>query len=322
MGDAGGAGNGEPEEWFAGAGALELLEAVQRIVTDFGGSVPLPLLAVDPQVLQIGRRCASAGAKPSLQVLLEDAARRHPEHVAGIRLQFGQAYPIVVSSNLEKAGDGEEPDEAAAAKGRGDGHGGASGSDSGTRGKRPHPLAPPSNISRSLPPRKKARASSPRGGPGRLTDEGKQVKADGVDLEIVCGDIPVVTLEKGCPFDLNASWLLQNALGSHSKADSLFKDSPWTPQKRGIIRECVKRGLAEEEAHLWVAMAVGRKDCLAVGTCGKRSVMLSLVVALALGSGDGWKSFLPELEPLKLDFAFERLIRYAKSLARRESGKE
>lgn len=301
---------------------MELLEAVHRVLADFGGSVPLPLLAVDPEVLKLGRKLAGDGPLPSLQVLVEDAARIHPVRAAGLHLLFGQAYPVVTHPDFVAGahGKGAAAEEPAGARGgQGDGHRAASGSK--PRGKRARPASPrgsrsPVNI--SWQPRSKNERDDRA---VNLEEEEKLVKADGVQLAIVCGNIPVVDLARGCDFDLNASWLLQLAMGSLQKADSLFQDAPWSESKRSINRECKRRGLADLEEHLWVATAVGRKGAVAVGVSGKRSVMLALVVAMALDSSNDYRACLQELRPLQLDASFVRLIAYAKGLVRREGGK-
>mmetsp|Transcript_52243 Transcript_52243/g.93077 ORF Transcript_52243/g.93077 Transcript_52243/m.93077 type:complete len:325 (+) Transcript_52243:1-975(+) len=100
----------------------------------------------------------------------------------------------------------------------------------------------------------------------------------GVELFMVCGTVPVVGMEKASMFSEHASWLLQTALGWSGKADSLFK---WDAQP-DIMRVCKKAGLTDAEifpariSHQpWVHVR-------AVGTGGKRSVMLAFVFALLL----------------------------------------
>lgn len=347
-----------------------LLEAARRLALSFGGAVPLPLLAADQQVLEIGRgllerQTSGTGLRLSLRKLLEDACADAPRGTGvEVRQESNDPYPLVVaeteeeveaakakSSNGSGTMRGIDDDEdkggatwrtnsldevsswhsgtvegrrlrltpAAATGGGGaipspDGGGGGGGNSGSGSGKGLH-VAPVRPMRA-----KRSRQASPwrnrgRRGRRRGNNEDSFVKMNGIELAIVCGNVPVITLEKGTSFDLNASWLLQNAMGSHAKADSLYESCPTSPHERRIVSECIRRGLATSEIELWIVMARGREECVAVGTCGKRSMMLSLVVALALHSGDGYKLCLEELESLSLREPFEKLVSTAKRLA-------
>ena len=139
------------------------------------------------------------------------------------------------------------------------------------------------------------------------------LEVGGVELAIVCEGVPVVTLKKGTPFGQNASWLLQIAMDSGSKANSLWNP---TDMEKNIKSECLCRGIVQDEKGLWIAAAKGRPECVAVGTSGKRSMMIGLVVSLALCSGN-----TERYETMKLRPPLERLVTEAKRLRAAEHSK-
>lgn len=127
----------------------------------------------------------------------------------------------------------------------------------------------------------------------------------GVELNIICGGIPVITLDKACDFHENVSWMLQSALNATGKADSLYE---YVDDDR-VIKEARKLGLTEDELGIVRLKAKELRHVKAVGTTGKRSVMLAVVVALALEDPDNamdalWK----ELRAYKLGKAFVKLL--------------
>merc|ERR1719210_1045040 len=97
---------------------------------------------------------------------------------------------------------------------------------------------------------------------------------DGVELEIVCERIPVLGLEKASIFQEYASWLLQTAMSSSGKADALYEYC----DDREIITECNRLGLGEQDVGLVRLKQENLRNVKAVGTSGKRSTMLALVV--------------------------------------------
>jgi len=99
---------------------------------------------------------------------------------------------------------------------------------------------------------------------------------DGLDITIVCQNVPVVTLGKMSVFQESASSLLQAALSSESKADALYEYC----NDKEILTECGGLGFQKEE--LFIARFRQLKDVKAVGTTGKRSTMIALIVALVL----------------------------------------
>lgn len=127
----------------------------------------------------------------------------------------------------------------------------------------------------------------------------------GVELNIICGGVPVITLEKSCVFHENVSWMLQQAMNADGKADSLFE---YIEDER-IVAEGRRLGLTEDEMSIVRLKSKSLRHVKAVGTTGKRSVMLAVVVALALEDPDNtmdglWK----ELRAYKLGKAFVKLL--------------
>lgn len=116
----------------------------------------------------------------------------------------------------------------------------------------------------------------------------KSVMVEGVDLQIICGRVPMLDVNRTSIFYENVSWLLQTATGSSFKADSLYTFC----DDKEILKVCHSMGLKDNEIGL--ARLKDDENVLAVGTCGKRSIMLALVVALGLanaidGSLEGFK---------------------------------
>eukprot|EP00443_Scrippsiella_acuminata_P045298 CAMPEP_0115263200 /NCGR_PEP_ID=MMETSP0270-20121206/49786_1 /TAXON_ID=71861 /ORGANISM="Scrippsiella trochoidea, Strain CCMP3099" /LENGTH=320 /DNA_ID=CAMNT_0002679171 /DNA_START=23 /DNA_END=981 /DNA_ORIENTATION=+ len=109
----------------------------------------------------------------------------------------------------------------------------------------------------------------------------------GVELHIVCRKVPVLGMEKASVFQETASWFLQVAVNSLRKADSLYQ---YVADKT-LQAECLKIGFCKEDvfvAKLSCDTMQEANGLKAVGVSGKRSVMLSLVLALLI---DGWIKF-------------------------------
>lgn len=142
-------------------------------------------------------------------------------------------------------------------------------------------------------------------GKGNGDDNGDSSAGDGVELNFVCGGVPVLTLDKSSVFHENASWMLQSALSSSGKADSLYQYC----EDEDIQWECRRLGLRDEDLSLVRLRQQGLSHVKAVGTTGKRSVMLAVVVALALEDGDALDGLWKELKDYKLDGHFVDLLR-------------
>lgn len=123
-----------------------------------------------------------------------------------------------------------------------------------------------------------------------------------------------MVMDKSSVFDLNASWLLQNTVGVYQKADSLYEGLPRCNQERQIISECKRRGLATTDQDLWVVRMAHKPDLVAVGTCGKRSTMMALVVAAAINGGS--KITDEVLDEMDMKKAYEKLMTEVKRINR------
>jgi len=99
----------------------------------------------------------------------------------------------------------------------------------------------------------------------------------GIKLNIVQKSVPVVEMATDSIFHPNASWLLQAASGSSSKADGLYEYY----QDREVASAC-SRELRLSKDEMSICRLKGRPDILVVGTNGKRSVMMALSILLAL----------------------------------------
>lgn len=119
-----------------------------------------------------------------------------------------------------------------------------------------------------------------RGGRGGGCARGRcvTIKADGVEIMLLPGSLPVVDLDKTSIFHENASWLLQTATGSTGKADGCYDYCT----DNEILRQCQTLGFTSQDVFIARLKPARLKHIKAVGVSGKRSVMLACVVALLL----------------------------------------
>lgn len=103
---------------------------------------------------------------------------------------------------------------------------------------------------------------------------------DGIELSIIDGSVPVLGLDKASMLDEYASWLLQIAARSEGKASSLYD---YIHDDR-ILARCRSLGLSTHEVGIAQMKRKGMEHIKAVGTCGKRSIMISLVIALVINN--------------------------------------
>eukprot|EP00446_Apocalathium_sp_SHHI-4_P033792 CAMPEP_0177313064 /NCGR_PEP_ID=MMETSP0368-20130122/11213_1 /TAXON_ID=447022 ORGANISM="Scrippsiella hangoei-like, Strain SHHI-4" /NCGR_SAMPLE_ID=MMETSP0368 /ASSEMBLY_ACC=CAM_ASM_000363 /LENGTH=434 /DNA_ID=CAMNT_0018772145 /DNA_START=24 /DNA_END=1328 /DNA_ORIENTATION=+ len=116
------------------------------------------------------------------------------------------------------------------------------------------------------------------------------------------------------PLHENASWMLQTALDSVNKADSLYEYC----QDAAVELECRRLGLSSEEIALVRVKQEGLQDVKAVGTTGKRSVMLAVTIALLMHTETPMKPLWQELKAYKLDQMFLALVQSTEAPAKRE----
>lgn len=93
--------------------------------------------------------------------------------------------------------------------------------------------------------------------------------------------IPVVSIRPSSLMASHASWILQRAAKSESRADSLFEHC----QDRAVQGECLRQGWVASELDLARCTKDGYKEIRAIGRSGKRSTMLALGVALIFFAG-------------------------------------
>jgi len=141
-----------------------------------------------------------------------------------------------------------------------------------------------------------------------------KVDLKGVSLDVVANGIPVVTMDATSPLHENASWMLQTALDSVNKADSLYEYC----QDAAVEAECRRLGLSSEEIALVRVKQEGLQDVKAVGTTGKRSVMLAVTIALLMHTETPMKPLWQELKAYKLDQMFLALVQSTEAPAKRE----
>jgi len=121
-------------------------------------------------------------------------------------------------------------------------------------------------------------------------DDDDEEEVEGVRIKVVHRNVPVVSMDKGSIFDECASWMLQIAADSMTKATGLY-DYAYDDD---IMHELFARGYNEQDVVL--AKMKGREynDMYAAGATGKRSVMLSLCVALIIQKKITPESFAAE----------------------------
>lgn len=302
-----------------------LLKAAHRVAEKLGGSVSLPLLGTDREVLAIGKRQVEAlGGGPqrtSLRQLLEDACRRASKELRiSVRQRYPDSLPVVhVEAEREREREPAHWNERRSPR-RGRDRAlervRAASADRGVDANRSSPPAAKRSRLDAPLPRKKGSgggddaaesSTNSNRGSGSGAPSGGVAKCDGVEVTFIKDNVPVVNLDRGSVFDLNASWLLQNSTGLYQKADSLYEDAPHNGRYKKILEECIRRGLAETDQELWVVQLRERPEVVAVGTCGKRSVMMALVIAASIQPG-GHRINLPDLDDMALRQPYEKLM--------------
>lgn len=107
----------------------------------------------------------------------------------------------------------------------------------------------------------------------------QEVQSEGVEFLLTKSHVPVLDLAHDSIFQEHSAWLLQSATGESGKADSLYEyyDDP------EVVRECEDRGLK----NISTARLVSQPEVKAASGAGKRSMMLSLVLALVIAKQVG-----------------------------------
>eukprot|EP00927_Polykrikos_kofoidii_P085123 TRINITY_DN9168_c0_g1_i1.p1 TRINITY_DN9168_c0_g1~~TRINITY_DN9168_c0_g1_i1.p1 ORF type:complete len:733 (-),score=119.73 TRINITY_DN9168_c0_g1_i1:23-2014(-) len=174
------------------------------------------------------------------------------------------------------------------------------------------PGDPPSPRSIGLPA-----WESPQPSSDGLSRDGTCVNCHGIELHLVIENIPVVSVEKGCVLYTQAAWLLQSILGSGLKAErgSLFQQDDTLVDK--VRAECLWRGLASKGTDIEVVVA--KKNgyaARAVGLHGKRTELIALSIALAMGGVGPDRETEKEMKASGFANQFRDVVNAANQLAR------
>ena len=130
----------------------------------------------------------------------------------------------------------------------------------------------------------------------------------GVDLCVICEHVPVVSLDEQSVFHDYASWMIQVALENDRKADALYE--PCFDQE--IIKDCRRWGFNLKGIRIARLRHKDLNHVKAVGTTGKRSLMLALVVALVWSQEEKLRNLWKELRGHRLEDAFRDVLESAK----------
>lgn len=116
----------------------------------------------------------------------------------------------------------------------------------------------------------------------------------GVEVDVVCGNVPVVALDKSSDFEENAAWMIQSACESSGRADSLYE---WS-EDEDILSECRRLGMNKDD--LGIVRLRESARLRAVGVSGKRSIMVACVIAMSIADPDGLEPLWEGLRNFKL----------------------
>lgn len=120
--------------------------------------------------------------------------------------------------------------------------------------------------------------------------------------------VPVVSIHPSSLVSQHCSWILQRAVGSDNKAESLFKHH----SDRDIQKECSKQGWSGEEIFIGKCTEEGLTDVVGVGRNGKRSVMLALAIAVIFYVGPGeFEDLFAEMTQHDLMDKFDAMMQHA-----------
>lgn len=134
----------------------------------------------------------------------------------------------------------------------------------------------------------------------------------GVDFDVVCGDVPVLKLNKKATtpqghFRENASWMLQEATGSTASVKTLYEDC-----RDPDIHEALESQLGLEKGEGWPVRLKNNPTVRGVGIGGQRAAVLALTVAQVLRNPTEGPGLFPELSRHGLKKDFITIIRKIK----------
>ncbi|CAK0899590.1 unnamed protein product [Prorocentrum cordatum] len=133
-----------------------------------------------------------------------------------------------------------------------------------------------------------------------------------IEFDLVCDRVPVVGLYESNEFYEHVSSMLQAAVGSTGKADSLYEACG----DRRVLSACSDLGLSDHEVQVARLTDPGLRHIKAAGTSGRHSVKLALVVAVVLDGarelGELWRGTATDMRYYHLEEAFGLLTRSAR----------
>ena len=102
------------------------------------------------------------------------------------------------------------------------------------------------------------------------------VGGPGIDVQLVCdGSVPVVS-SLSSAYSTHAAWLLQTLMHAPGKAKELY--DPIEDER--IIRDCASLGYLRQDCRVFRLRGEQPLTAVGVGSSGKRSATMALVVAL------------------------------------------
>lgn len=285
----------------------QLYTIAENVVNRIGGPVPLPLLATTPEVMKLAQSIlakdradtgSSQSRKLNLQQLLQGAFEGSQKRLF-IRSNSPERFLVVALRSSE---------------GRSGRNSMRHRSDSGDEGYGKKKLRSEGAEDMQFTPRapKRHHQVMPAVGPLRY---------QGVELWVINGEVPVVSLDKASPFDQYAAWMLQLASDDFSKAERLMlTPNGMNPIERGLVQTCKKACIVGHGDEVGTVASRDFKDTIAIGISGKRSMMLSLSLALCCRDPERLRKAKVELRELKLESSYLRLVDAMKSMQKEATG--
>merc|ERR1740139_100966 len=127
----------------------------------------------------------------------------------------------------------------------------------------------------------------------------------GVEVNFLAGGIPMISLDIASVFHEHVLSMLQAAVGSGQKAESLYEYC----EDEHIAAHYHRQGIRDCDIMLAQMKKKSLKDMKAVGLSGKRSVVFGLVLRLALEKDDDLHDLRGFLDTYSLKGKFSELLK-------------
>eukprot|EP00927_Polykrikos_kofoidii_P015002 TRINITY_DN16651_c0_g1_i4.p1 TRINITY_DN16651_c0_g1~~TRINITY_DN16651_c0_g1_i4.p1 ORF type:complete len:561 (+),score=67.73 TRINITY_DN16651_c0_g1_i4:80-1684(+) len=179
--------------------------------------------------------------------------------------------------------------------------------------------------------RSQPRSQTLFGGTSRSTVDARGDKAGrlsiaGLDVAIVCENIPVVSMDKASCFNTFSAWLLQSMLNSTVKAERgcLYRscecDSSEQDLLKRVRRECLSRGLANAPTDIELVRAQRDGYCgRGVGLQNKRTEQIALCLGLALVGLYPNEALQKDMRGCGIAEPFRQIVAAARKVVQRQS---